>query len=152
MMLSPKAVQGTAYAVRDEDGVMEVVAGDLSPWQLYLLHHSYKDFQSAGDETMDMLGFRLTMWMGTAVDPKRGYGARISGAMNDERFAPYFADGETTEEIANQIVKLGSGGMWVFTVSAARASGKAVEDVRIEPYQHYSNAPVRSCERPECAP
>lgn len=38
------AIDGTGYSIKDEDGVLVVVAGDMAPYQRTLLEHNFTDF------------------------------------------------------------------------------------------------------------
>jgi hypothetical protein len=82
------------------------------------------------------------MWLRAVVDPTAGSGASILGSTNDERLTLKVAPVATTEGIANQIVSLGSKGMWIFRVGASPLSGVSEVDVDIESYQHYTNLPA----------
>jgi hypothetical protein len=136
-----EAIQGTGYALRDENPVLVLIAGDLMDRQMDLLTRSYSDFRSGPDSTMVELGVGLTMWMEASLDRGGGFGASIGGSTNDERVTLGDCSGETTEQIANKIVSLGSKGMWIFKTNAFAASDKSRDEVVIEPYQHYSNKP-----------
>lgn len=81
----------------------------------------------------------LTVWLRAVVDPTSGSFSSILGSTNDERLTLKVAPVAATEEIANQIVSLGSKGMWVFRVGASPLSGVSAVHVDIESYQHYTN-------------
>lgn len=134
-----QAIAGTGYSLKEEDGVLVMIAGDLTPRQSNLLSHAFFDFKPGERESMAELGFALTMWLGSVVDPQRSYGASILGSTNDEQFTIHVAPGATTEQIANEIVRQGSKGIWVLNLGAS-SSGVPKDEVRIESYQHYTNA------------
>ena len=133
------AIDGTEYSIKDENGVIVLVAGDLAPYQRALLAHRFTDFPPQTSDTMVSLGVTLTIWLRAVVDPTAGSGASILGSTNEEHLTLKVAPVATTEDIANQIVSLGSKGMWVFRVGASPLSGVSAVDVDIEPYQHYTN-------------
>ena len=133
------AIDGTGYSIEDENGIMVVVADDLTQYQRTLLDHNFTDLKPQTNDTMVSLGVTLTVWLRAVVDPTAGSGASILGSTNDERLTLKVAPVATTEDIANQIVSLGSKGMWVFRVGASPLSGTSAVDVDIEPYQHYTN-------------
>jgi hypothetical protein len=137
-----KAVEGTGYSIRDEGSVILLTAGDLSPRQRVLLTHSYRDFRFGSRQSMVDLGMHLTMWMRSTVDPKAGLAMDLLGSTNDERFSLTVAPIATTEEIANQIVGLGSKGMWILRANASPSSTRSTDEMDIEPYQHHANAAV----------
>ncbi len=136
-----EAIQGTGYALRDEIPVLVLIAGDLTDRQMDLLTRSYSDFKGEPGGTMVELGADLSMWMEASLDRGFGFGGSIMYSTNDERFTLGDCSGETTEQIANKIISLGSKGMWVFKANAFAASDKLRDEVIMEPYQHYSNKP-----------
>jgi len=135
------AVQGTGYTLRDQNSVLVLIAGDLTARQMDLLTRSYSDFRAGPGGTMVELGAGLSMWMEASLDRSDGFGGSIMYSTNDERFTLGDCSGETTEQIADKIVSLGSKGMWIFKANAFAASDKLRDEVVIEPYQHYSNKP-----------
>ena len=133
------AVRDTDYTIGEDNGVLVLMAGDMTARQRDLLTHVYSDFKSESYGTMVELGVGLTMWMRAAIDPQLGFGASIYHATNDERFTLEAIPWATTEEIANRIVSLGSKGMWILRADAYPPSGASTDQIVIEPYQHYSN-------------
>ncbi len=137
-----KAIEGTGYTLKEENHVLVLTAGDLSPRQKDLLFHRYADFVPGKNQTMFELGFFLSISMRQAVDPKPGYAANILSSLNDERFTLEATFPATTEGIANRIVSLGSKGMWIFRVDPTAPPANWTDEVSVEPYQHYSNRPI----------
>lgn len=136
-----EAIEGTGYTLRDDNPVLVLIASDLTDRQMDLLTRTYSDFRPGPNSTMVELGVALTMWVEASLDRGGGFGGSILGSTNDERFTLGDCSGETTEEIADKIVSLGSKGMWIFKANAFATSGKLGDEVVIEPYQHYSNKP-----------
>jgi hypothetical protein len=134
-----EAIRDTGYSLREEDGVLVLIAGDLTPRQANFLHLHYANFQSSG--TMAEMVANLTGWMWTATHPVSGYGGSISGSTNDERFTLKEMQSTTTEEIANKIVSQGSKGMWILRTAPNDTHNPSDDRVEVEPYQHYSNRP-----------
>ncbi len=137
-----KAAEGTGYTLKEENHVLVLTAGDLSPRQKELLLHRYADFVPGKNQTMFELGVGLSIWMKMVVDPKPGYGGSILTCLTDERFTLDVTLPATTEEIANQIVSLGSKGMWIFRVDPDAPPANWTDEVFIESYQYYSNRPM----------
>jgi hypothetical protein len=133
------AIEGTGYSLRVQNGVWEVIAGDLSPRQSDLLTLRLTDFKTNPNSTMVVIGSQLTMWLGAAIHPEAGYGASILGSTNDEQFTISPIPSATTEEIANRIVSLGSRGLWILRVGASNSASPEDDGVEVQPYQHYSN-------------
>ena len=138
-----KAIEGTGYSIKNEAGVVVLLAGDLAPRQRDRLIHAYSNFGSGRPiDKMICFGMALTGWMREAASPGSGYAVSCSTSANEEQLKPSFGPVATTEEIANQIVSQGSKGMWIFKVSASPPTGVPTEEVDIFPYQHYSNRPI----------
>jgi hypothetical protein len=138
-----KAIEGTGYSMKDENGVVVLIAGDLAPSQRDLLVHQYSNFGTGWpSDKMICLGMTLTGWMREAARPESGYAISCSTSTNEEQFKLNIAPVATTEEIANQIVSQCSKGMWIFKVSAYPPTGESTEEIDILPYQHYSNRAI----------
>lgn len=134
-----EAIRDTGYSLREEDGVLVLIAGDLTPRQTSLLYLQYANFQASG--SMVVMAANLTGWMWTATHPVSGYGGSILGSTNDERFTLKEMQSATTEEIANKIVSQGSKGMWILRTAPSNTHNPSDDRVEVEPYQHYSNRP-----------
>jgi hypothetical protein len=134
-----EAIRGTDYSLEEENPVMVLMAGDLTPRQREPLTFSFSGFRPGSNRTMVELGVFLTERMRAAIDPDHGFGGSVGSSTNDERFTMEGTPAATTEEIANRIVSLGSKGMWIFRAHASPASGASTDEILIEPYQHYSN-------------
>jgi hypothetical protein len=138
------AIQDTGYSLKEDNHVLVLTAGDLTPRQSGLLTHFFPGIKPMGpNPTMIDLSFDLTMWIRAAVDPHRGWGASISTSSNEERFTSIGTLAGTTEQIADRIVSLGSKGLWIFKAdSIAPVPGAMADDqLFVEPYQHHSNRP-----------
>jgi hypothetical protein len=134
-----EAIRDTGYSLREEDGVLVLIAGDLAPRQANFLYLYYVNFQPSG--TMAEVAAYLTGWMWAATRPISGWGGSIAGSTNDERFTLEKMPSATTEEIANKIVSQGSKGMWILRTAPNDTHNPSDDQVEIEPYQHYSNRP-----------
>ena len=134
-----EAISGTGYSLAEKDGVIVLMAGDITPYQRELLAYRLKDFRSGPDSAMTDLNFQLNMWLDAAINPdKPGYGASLLGSTNDERF--------TMETISDceQDCFAWLKGMWIFNAEAVAAKGSPMERMLIESYQHYSNRPLNN--------
>lgn len=142
-----EAIQGSGYTLRLQDDVFLLVAGDLSRRQRGLLEHRYADFTTNPGDSLSGMGQVLTMWMRIAAGARTGFLLGGLSSTNEEGFTLPAAPLASTEEIANQIVRLGPHGMWIFRAGAAPSCGEPLDTVDVESYQHYSNQPTISGER-----
>jgi hypothetical protein len=97
-----EAIRGTGYSLKEESGVLEIYAGDLTSRQRDLLTHRYENFASNPSSTMFALGVDLTMWMRAVIDPDQGFAASILSSTSDETFNLGVIPSATTEEIADR--------------------------------------------------
>lgn len=131
-----KAISDTGYAVRAEDGVLLVVPPDLANWQLSMLTHEYRGFTGgARPTTMAGLAAILTGWMQAEVGHVQGFGGSILHSTTAEELRLRAIPGASTEEIANQIVSLGSKGIWILRPTTANPAGAADEEIRAYSYK-----------------
>jgi hypothetical protein len=139
-----EAIAGTGYSLNEKNGVIVLMAGDMTSYQRELLTYLLTDFRSEPGSTMVDLNSRLNMWLDAAIDPKTGYGASIGGVTNDERLTIETSAAGTVEDIANGVVSLGSKGMWIFSAEDSASTKPPMTRRAIEPYQHYSNRPSKN--------
>jgi hypothetical protein len=139
-----EAIRGTGYSLKEDSGVFEIYAGDLTSRQHDLLTHRYQNFASNPSSTMFGLGVDLTMWMRAVIDPDQGFAASILSSTSDETFNLGVIPSATTEEIANRIVTLGSKGMWIFRVTGSPTTADSTDEVEIFSYQHCADLPMPS--------
>jgi hypothetical protein len=134
-----EAIHGTGYMLREEEGILVLMAGDMTPHQESFLYLHYSSFQPSG--TMAQLAADLTGWMWMTTHLAVGYGGSILGSTNDERFSLEEMRSATTKEIANKIVSQGSKGMWILRTAPNETHNPSDYQLEVEPYQHYSNRP-----------
>lgn len=136
------AVAGTGYSVNESDLGFVLIAGDLTSRQRKVLTREYSDFHGGSNATMVALGWQLTIWMESDIDHPTTFMASILGSTDDEKFTLGAIPPSTVAAIADRIVSLGSKGMWILTIDPFQRTSEWTDDVKIEPYQHYSNFPV----------
>lgn len=141
-----EAIQGTGYTLHEQDGVLLLVAGDLSRRQRRLLEHRYADFRTNPGSSLADMGQALTMWMKIAAGARGGFVLGGLSSTNEEGFTLPLLSMASTEELANRIVRLGPHGMWIFRASAGPRHGEPTDTVEIESYQHYANRPQTGSE------
>ncbi len=137
-----EAVTGTGYIVGESQAGFLLTAGDLTSRQSEVLSKQLLDFRANPNTSMVELGSQLNMWFQSAVDPPQGFGGSILGSTNDERFTLQALPPLTVQQIADEIVSLGSKGIWVLTTDPVQQGTEWTDEVKIEPYQHYSNLPT----------
>jgi hypothetical protein len=137
-----EAVTGTGYTVSESGDGFVLIAGDLTPRQSDVLNETLSGFGPRSDVTMALLAAQLTMWLQSAVDHPTGFIGSIGSSTNEERFTLPALPPMTVQQIADEIVSLGSKGLWILTTDPVQQTSQWTDGVRIEPYQHYSNRPL----------
>jgi hypothetical protein len=139
-----EAIAGTGYSLEEKDGVIVLMAGDMTPYQRELLTYRLKDFGGGSGSILADWNFRLNMWLDAEIDPKSGYLGSLLFSPDDEVFPIETIHSATVEEIANKIVSQGSRGMWIFNAEAVATKGSPGQRIAIESYQRYSNRPLKN--------
>jgi hypothetical protein len=137
-----EAARDANYTLKQEGPVWVLVADDVTSRQSSLLSLSYTGCDLDFSGTMVGMGVSLTMCVRITASPEiQGFGGSILGSLNDERLTLKVTPSSTTEEIANMIVSLGSRGMWILRAEPDYSDHVSIDEVEMEPYQHYSNRP-----------
>jgi hypothetical protein len=108
-----EAVRSTNYSVEEQDGIILLMAPDINGHQRTLLTHRFKEFQTGTKQTMHGISAQLTgsLWM--EVDGASGYGGSILDSTTAYTINLPLLEGVTTEQIADRIVTIPPGGMWI---------------------------------------
>jgi len=129
-----QAILDTGYSIRDEDDILILQPPDLISWQQTLLDYHYESFSQEEPVPMSYLAAQLTGWMWAAADPAQGYGGSILHSLDDEKVHLGTINGESTEQIANRIVNLGSKGVWMLKPNTPNPKGPTDEQISIDSY------------------
>ena len=118
------------YAVEEHDGVLILIAPDITKHQRDLLFYRTERFEETPKQTMRMLSSDLTGWLWLSADGGGSYGTSVGDAVKAYAITiPPLTD-VTTEQIANQAMTIGAGGIWILRASATAA--KVPSDDRID--------------------
>jgi hypothetical protein len=118
------------YTVEEHDGVLVLIAPDITKHQRDLLLYRTERFEETPKQTMRMQSSDLTGWLWLAADGGGGYGTSLGDAVKVYAITIPPLTHVTTEQIANQAVTIGAGGIWVLRASATAA--KVPGDDRID--------------------
>jgi hypothetical protein len=111
-----KASEGTGYVVILEQGVYEVKAPDLTEREQEVLAFRFPTFYS-DPTTMSDLGAWLTGNVSSVIEGGGGFATDTLGSTDDEIIRIPVMKGLSAPQIANEIVKLGSKGVWIMRVA-----------------------------------
>jgi hypothetical protein len=137
------------YTVSEENGVVLVTDPDVTPRQRMVLDHRFAEFKTDKNKTMPEISADLAGWLWSEVDHGTGWVASVLGSMDDPRISlPASMPNISAEAIANRVVMMGAGGIWIAKISPDRATGP--EDDLISFYS-YGN-PERFKSEISCGP
>lgn len=105
--------QQMQYSWYEEDGVMILRAPDLTPRQTELIERRIPEFPAQERQVTALLSANLGIALWVIDHPNQGYGGSIGHGTNDVRLSlPQLKD-VTALQVANRVVTMGSGGIWM---------------------------------------
>lgn len=130
------------YSLRDENGVLVLVASDLTRWQEAVLKHRFEAIGGDPKVTMSVMATRLTGWIRMAMGNVTTFaGATLYSPDSQEINMPALRD-VSVEEVADFIVTRGDKGMWVLHGATENPTSPAELTVDIYSY-HDDEASLR---------
>jgi hypothetical protein len=128
------SVAKTQYKLTLLNGVYNISANDLSTTEQQLQNYKFDSF-SSDPTTMKELGGHLTGFIYDAVEGADSFFGDSLGNPNDELVSIPVYRNLTAPQIANEIVKLGSRGIWI--MQATRNDAKPVPGSTIVSIYNY---------------
>ena len=122
------------YELKEEQGVLILIAPDLESWQSTVLDYRFSSFPGASNTIMKLLATRLTV----AIRMEIGKATSAAGSTlynpDSHRVSLDDASNISTEEMANQIVNLDKKGLWILHSAAEHPSGPVDAEMSIYSY------------------
>jgi hypothetical protein len=115
-----QVAQTVGYAVEERDGVIMVMAPDVTTHIHDLLTHRFEQFDAGGKTTMHGISATLSGWLWVEVDQAGGWGTSTGDSTQAYTIALPAISNVTTQEIADRVIKTGMGGMWILRGRTAR--------------------------------
>jgi hypothetical protein len=122
------------YAVEEHDGVLTLIAPDITAHQRDLLTYRAERFELPPKRSMRILSSDMTGWLWMFADGGGGYGTSVGDGVGSYAISLPPMDNVTTEQIANRAMKMEPGGIWILRASAGAAKNSA--DDRIDFYSY----------------
>jgi hypothetical protein len=123
------------YALNQEDGVFLLTAPDVTQHQLAVLNFRLHKFRSPRREMVQMISAQLSgaLWV------EMMHGGGIAGSILSSTDAPQVSlprvlRDVTPLDVANRVVKLGSGGLYRSLIDPDHAGGPADLTIRFSSY------------------
>ncbi len=104
------------FSVDEQQGVWQIMAPDLTPWQRGVLAHSFNQYPPQASATMNDLMAQLNGWMLMEAEGSKGYAGSTLSSTDSPRFSLPTLYGATVQEIGDRIAALDNGAVWIFKV------------------------------------
>jgi hypothetical protein len=114
-----QVAQTVGYAVEERDGVIMLMAPDVTTHTRDLLTHRFEQFDACGKMTMHFMSATLTGWLRAEVDQAGGWGTSIGDSTQAYTITLPALSDVSTQEIADRVIKTGMRGMWILRAKAA---------------------------------
>lgn len=101
------------YVITEENGTVLLIAPDILPWQEDVLDHRFMDAPGFRNSTMANMGMQLTGWIQMDIARVPTYAYSLASSPDDLRLTLPPMDSPSTREIAEHIVSLDGGGIWM---------------------------------------
>lgn len=114
-----QVAQTAGYAVEERDGVILLMAPDVTAHTRDLLTHRFEQFDAGGKTTMHGISATLSGWLWAEVDHADGWGTSTGDSTQAYTITLPALSDVTTQEIADKVIKTGMRGMWILRGKAA---------------------------------
>ncbi|MES2219761.1 MAG: hypothetical protein V4587_02205 [Acidobacteriota bacterium] len=136
-----KVAERAGYTLTEHRGVEVLLASDIAPWQRDVLNYKLTAYPGMKNETMAYMGVMLTEWMQAAFDA-HGFAGSVLGSLTDRPLSLPAMRSVSIQEIADRVVSLDEGGMWIMKPTVAKPEG--AKDVEIEVISYHDRPDASS--------
>jgi hypothetical protein len=139
------AAERAHYELSEEDGVLLLTAPDLTPYQRAELDHSFSEYKS-GRGGLVVLGSSLSTALWADFTHPTGFAGSILDSPDDPPIElPPVQYDVTAQQIANQLVTKGVGGMWIAKISPEPSNNQ--KDFEVSLYSYAVPSAFDTCGR-----
>lgn len=121
------------YSVRSEDGVFLLLPSDLPAWESQVMSFRFDTFPKQ-NASMASLGTTLTGWIQMTIGHVPTFAASIMSSTDVKVYTFNEMKNATISEIADRIVTLPGGGIWVLRPIMPRPASAADLELRVFSY------------------
>lgn len=132
-----KITRLAGYTISYQDGVSVLLPPDLPDWESVALAHRFVSTPRQQDVTISGLGVTLTGWIQMDIGHIPTFAASVMSSPGDKNFNLPEMKNVTISQIANRIVTLPGGGIWILRPAVPVA--KSVLDVELRSYSYADN-------------
>jgi hypothetical protein len=127
--------QQAHYTLNQDQGVFVLTAPDVTPHQQQVMNFRLREFRSRGRETVQTIGARLSGTLWTEMMHGAGYGGSMLHSVDAPKVSlPRLLKDVTPLDVADRVVKLGPGGLYLSAIDPDRATGPADLTIRFFSY------------------
>jgi len=124
----------SGYSVSDKDGVLVLLPPDLPSWESDTMDHRFELYPRQQNASMASLGVNLTAWIQMVIGHETTFAASIMSAPGVKTYTFNEMKNATISDIANRIVKLPGGGIWILRPDVPHPSSALDLEVRVFSY------------------
>lgn len=128
------------YTLTREGRTAVLTAPDLFVWQEKMLRYRFSAFPALRNVTMEYMGAQLTGWIQTEIGKAPGFGGSVMGSLDDRLLSLPPMHAVTASGIADRIVSLDHGGIWIARPLVKKPMGAKDEVIEIISYHDRPNA------------
>ena len=134
-----KVAEEADYTLTEDGGAEVLLASDMAPWQREVLHYKLAASPGIKNETMAYMGVMLTGWMQAAF-ATRGFAGSVLGSLADRPLSLPPMRSVSIQEIADRIVSLDEGGIWIMKPTVKKPEGIKDFEIEVISYRDRPNA------------
>jgi hypothetical protein len=123
------------FTLNQEDGVFLLTAPDVTSHQLAVLNFRLHEFRSPKKEIVQTISAQLSGALWVEMMHGGGFGGSILHTVDAPKVSlPHVLKNVTPEDVADRVVKLGSGGLYRSLIDPERAKGPADLAIQFSSY------------------
>jgi hypothetical protein len=123
-----------SYTLVEQSGVLILAAPDIEDWQSKMLEYRFPTYPSEQRASMQSLGVTLTGWIRMVLGHEHTFAASISSSPDARKYSLNAIELASIQDIADRIVSLPGGGIWVLKPSVQNPEGAQDEEVQVRSY------------------
>ncbi|KAA6462101.1 hypothetical protein DYQ86_10810 [Acidobacteria bacterium AB60] len=124
----------TGFTLKKDGRALVLEAPDLESWQRDLLDHQFDSYPAESNVTMAGLGATLSMWVKMEVGTVHTVAGSILSSKDSHRFSLGAIRSASVERLADRIVSLNGGGVWMLRPDKRNPRSANEEEIRVFSY------------------
>jgi hypothetical protein len=135
-----KVVEHAGYTLTEDGGAQVLTAPGLASWQQDVLNYKLTASPGIKNETMAYMGVMLTGWIQSTIGQGHGFVGSVLGSLTDGQLSLPPMRSVSIQEIADRIVSLDEGGIWIMKPTVKNPEGPKDVEIEVISYRDRPNA------------